>query len=131
MSDSPYAEALRDWDPLATTLHQAYHPAPANLPAVVPAPVVHQPVPLPERAPLIAPRDVRLVAVGLCGLCSGGGVFLVCAGIHLAGPYLWPATGLVGAVAMLIALLKGKTGPPPSGTTVNFNGGHNKVRRIG
>lgn len=127
---SDYAEALSDRRPLDQVLRQAYSDEfPAHLPAVRPAPL-YQPVPLPEQAPLIGPRDVRLVAVGLCGLCSGGGVFLVCAGIHMAGPYLWPATGLVSSMAMLIALLKSKTGAPSQGTTVTFNGGKNRVGSI-
>lgn len=130
MSDSPYAEATRDFHLVDRALRQAEQP-PVYLPAVQPAQVVHQPVLLPERAPLIGPGDVRLVAVGFCGLCSGGGVFLACAGIHLAGPYLWPAAGLVGSVAMLIALLKSKACAPSQGPTVNFNGGKNKVGRIG
>lgn len=131
MADYLYLDALKDPRTLEQVLRQAYpeQQPPVYLPAPVPAPVVHQPVPLPAPVPLIAPRDVHVVAVGLCGLCSGGGVFLVCAGIHLAGPYLWPATGLVSAVAMLIALLKGKTSPG-GGTTVNIRGNKNRIGSI-
>jgi hypothetical protein len=127
---SDYADALRDRLPLDQVLHRAYaEEQPVYLPAVVPAPV-YQPVLLPEAVPLIGPGDVRLVAVGLCGLCSGGGVFLVCAGIHMAGPYLWPAAGLVGSVAMLIALVKSKTIAPSGGTQVTISGGKNRIGSI-
>lgn len=131
MPDSPYADALADRRPLDEVLHRAYAEQPVYLPAPVQPAPVYQPVLLPERAPLIGPGDVRLVAVGLCGLCSGGGVFLVCAGIHMAGPYLWPATGLVGAVAMLVALVKSKASASSGGTQVNISGGRNRIGRIG
>ncbi|MFC1418575.1 hypothetical protein [Streptacidiphilus cavernicola] len=130
---SDYAEAVRDWRPLDTALEQAYRPEPVYLPApLLPAaPVVHQPVVLPERAPLRAdPWVVRPIALGGFVALVGLGVDLAGQGIRAAGPYLWALAGALGALAAIIALLKAQTAAPGSGTQINISGGKNKFRDV-
>lgn len=131
---SDYADALADRRPLDGVLRQAYAEPPVYLPAVqpAPAPVVHRPVLLPERVLLRAdPWVVRPIALGGCLALSGLGVDLAGQGIRAAGPFLWALAGALGVLAAVIALLKSKTATASGGTSVTFNGGKNKVGRIG
>lgn len=129
---SEYADAVRDFDLADASLRQAFAKPepPVYLPAPLPAAVVHQPVPLPEPRPRVDVPSMRLASTGICAIGVGGGVYLGGLGIHEAGPYLpWVAASLA-ALAAAVAALKSKTGGPSSGTTVNFNGGKNRVRNI-
>lgn len=141
-----YADALRglEWDPVAEAEPLRFPPVvpgqstglavpqPAALPAVVqPEPQVYQPVPIEVRRSL-DPWVVRPLALGGCAALCGLGVDLAGQGIRAAGPYLWAAAVFMGALAAVIAFAKGHGAPQQqSGTTVTFNGGRNKVGRIG
>lgn len=133
-----YADAVRDWDPVAEAAPLRFAPAvvqPAALPATFqPEPQVYQPVPIeaarPE--PWRDPWVVRPIAGGTCAALCGLGVDLAGMGIRAAGPYLWALAGVLAALAAVIAFAKGHGAQQRSGgTTVTFNGGRNKVGRIG
>lgn len=125
-----YAEAMADYDLLDATLRRAE--LPAYLPAVQPAPApLYQPVPLPEQGrPRLDVVSVRLLAGGGSIALAGLGVDLAGNGIKVAGPYFYGLAAVLGALAAVIALLKSKAGAPSQGTTVNFNGGKNRVGSI-
>lgn len=144
---SDYAEALKDmWDPVAEATPLRFPPAvpeqsvapavvqPAALPAVVqPEPQVYLPVPIeagrPE--PWRDPWVFRPIALGACIALAGEGVNLMGQGIRAAGPYLLALAGCLGALALVIGLIKGHGAPKQSGgTTVTINGNRNRIRDI-
>lgn len=132
MSDSPYLDALADRRPLDEALRQAFPEPepPVYLPAPLPAAAVHQPVLLPESRPRVDVLSVRLLAGGGSIALAGLGVDLAGNGIKVAGPYLWALAGAMAGLALVIALLKSKTGAPSGGTQVNISGGRNRIRNI-
>lgn len=130
---SEYADAVRDFDLADASLRQAFAKPepPVYLPAPLPsAAVVHQPVPLPAPGPRVDTLSVRLLAGGGSIALAGLGVDLAGNGIKVAGPYLWALAGVMAGLALVIALLKSKTGAQSGGTQVNINGGKNRVRSI-
>lgn len=128
-----YAEATADFDLSDRALRQAYPDRSVYLPAVQPtlAPVVHQPVLLPERGSRFDVPSQRLAATGFCAIGVGGGVYLGGLGIHQAGPYLPWLAGSLAALAALVTAVKSKGGAPSGGTTVTISGNKNRVGRIG
>jgi hypothetical protein len=141
---SDYADAVRDWNPVAEVEPLRFPPAvperhaalavPRPAAMVQPEPQVYQPVPFEAGRPnpWQDPWVVRPIAGGACAALCGLGVDLVGQGIRTAGPYLWAAAAFMGALAAVIAFAKGHGAAQQSGgTTVTFNGGRNKVGRIG
>jgi hypothetical protein len=137
---SDYADAVRDWDPVAEAEPLRFPPAvvqsaalavpaPATVPVTV-EPQVYQPVPVEVRRGL-DPWVIRPLSLGGCAALCGLGVDLAGQGIRAAGPYLWAAAAFMGALAAVIAFAKGHGAQQSGGTTVTFNGGRNKVGRIG
>lgn len=139
-----YLEALRDlkWNPvddaLAKDPERRFLPATvertAVLPAVRPAPpsaevaVVEQPRPVQSLTPPERPYDpwpARLGFGSVFMLASGTGVYIACAGVHSAGPYLPWAAGASAALAMFVAALKHKSGPSVKIGRVHMEAGAN------
>lgn len=142
---SDYADAVRDWDPVAEATPLRFPPAvpeqhaalaipqPTVLPAVHPEPQVYQPVPIEagRPSPWQDPWVVRPISLGGCAALCGLGVDLVGQGIRTAGPYLWAAAAFMGALAAVIAFAKGHGAQSGSGgTTVNIHGNRNRVGNI-
>lgn len=143
---SDYAEAVRDWSPVAEAQplrflpevrEQAPVPAVRDqpaLPAVVqPEPQVYQPVPIEAARPnpWQDPWVVRPIALGACIALAGEGVNLIGQGIRAAGPYLWALAGCLVALAGLVALIKGHGAPKPSGgTSITIHGDRNRIGNV-
>lgn len=132
-----YADAVRDWNPVTEAEPLRFPPAVPQPAAVVqpaavqPEPTVYQPVPF-QPAPRLDPWVVRPLSLGGCVALCGVGVDFAGQGVRAAGPYLWALAGVFAALAAVIAFAKGHGAAPSSGgTTVTFNGGRNKVGRIG
>lgn len=136
---SDYAEALKglDWSPVAEAEPLRFPPAviqPAALPAVVqPEPQVYLPVPIEiaRPQPWRDPWVVRPLAWSVSTALAGEGVNLIGQGIRAAGPYLWATSVLLGALAGLVALIKGHGAPKQSGgTSVTIHGDRNRIGNV-
>lgn len=125
-----YADVTRDWDPVAEALARAererFLPVPVARPTETA--VVHQPVPLapPERP--YDPWPARLGFGSVFVLASGTAVYIACAGLHDAGPFLPWLAGALAAAALLAGVLKGRSG---SVSIKHFHQGDNAYFQAG
>lgn len=140
-----YADALKDmWDPVAEAEPLRFLPTvpqravlavpePAPLPAVVqPEPQVYLPVPIEAARPQPwrDPWVVRPLAWSVSTALAGEGVNLIGQGIRAAGPYLWATSVLLGALAGLVALIKGHGAPKQGGTSITIHGDRNRIGNV-
>jgi hypothetical protein len=130
---SDYADAVRDWPTLNETLQQAYRePEPRFLPAVVQQPAVVQRIPVapPERP--YDPWPLRLGVGSVFVMACGTAVYIACAGLHEAGPFLPWLAGSLGAGALLVLVVKARSssgvriGNVTMGDGANFQAGQQR-----
>lgn len=141
-----YLDALQElkqdltWSPVGDALakdpERRFLPAiverPEALPAVRPAPASTEVAVVEQQrqslTPVERPYDpwpARLGFGSVFMLASGTGVYIACAGVHSAGPYLPWAAGASAALAMFVAALKHKSGPSVKIGRVHMEAGAN------